>query len=356
MYRILNLAAFVGGNGIRKVRSFTTDTRILTQRIPNALSYSRNVYILGSDAFQNEEKALEKSCSIPRRSPELNDDDDIEYTHSLEVLPYQYDELQDYAIGIRPVDDSNTLKSNKKKQKKKPQMQPVYIDFAPPPDSKLGKRVGGKQQGNEMLLKAISAGKYTNENGGCSVFDLTAGFGQDSMILAGDRNIQKLLMVERDEIVFLLLSDALRRLSLIANIDDRYIPLFQKLDLRKSDSIDFCTEVSSDESNLERPDICYLDPMFPPRKKAAAVKKNMQILHGMFQTNESNADDVERWRQERTLLDSALNLAKRRVVVKRPVNADPLGVSSSMNNEQNSASLPSLQLKGSINRFDVYVI
>lgn len=356
MYRVLNLAAFVGSNGIRRGRSFTTDTEILNQRIPNALNYSRNVYILGSDAFQNEEKALEKSCSIPRRFPELNSDDEIEYTHSLEVLPYQYDDLQNYAVGIRPVDDGNPSKSNKKKQKKKPLMQPVCIDFAPPPDSKLGKRVGGKQQGNEMLLKAISAGKYTNDNGGCIVFDLTTGFGQDSMILAGDRNIQKLLMVERDEIVFLLLSDALRRLSLIADIDDRYTPLFKKLDLRKSDSIDLCTEALSEESNLERPDICYLDPMFPPRKKAAAVKKNMQILHGMFQTNESNADDVERWSQERTLLDSALNLAKKRVVVKRPVNAETLGTSSSMNNEQNSVPLPSFQLKGSINRFDVYII
>eukprot|EP00957_Ditylum_brightwellii_P077426 5882692-Ditylum_brightwellii.AAC.1 len=92
--------------------------------------------------------------------------------------------------------------------------------------------------------------------------------------------------------------------------------------------------------------------MFPPRTKSAAVKKDMQILHGLLQTNQKthsnndNDDDTasiidngqnaihkklnqkqaNRLEEERALLNAALDIAKNRVVVKRPLKAPPLGV------------------------------
>ena len=78
----------------------------------------------------------------------------------------------------------------------------------------------------------------------------------------------------------------------------------------------------------------YLDPMFPHKKKSAAVKKPMK----MFQTllgHDADADD---------LLTPALSLAAKRVVVKRPNYAPFL---------QDKA--PTMQIKGKKHRFDVYL-
>jgi len=69
--------------------------------------------------------------------------------------------------------------------------------------------------------------------------------------------------------------------------------------------------------------------MFPPRTKSAAVKKNMQILHGLFHTNEKHWVVMSGGqRKQQDLRNEAHTLAKSRVVVKRPVNAPQLGTSS----------------------------
>lgn len=284
------------------------------------------------------------------------------YTHCIHILPYEYHSVQSYAIGIQPLE---TAASNKRrgsrKKKNVTQMQPIFIDFFPPLNSSLGKRVGGQRQGGEMLLKAVAPAKYADEKGGGIIYDLTAGFGQDSMILAAGKTAQ-VHMVERDPIVSLLLKDAMRRLHLISEHveEDRCDSLYQKLVLHEDDAVDFCKKKLNELNDgcggiAEAPDVCYLDPMFPPRTKSAAVKKNMQILHGLFQTNEGSKYDEGRRYQEQELLKQALKLAKSRVVVKRPVNATPLGTSSEISID-NKVPLPSFELKGSINRFDVYIL
>merc|ERR1712038_1035576 len=80
---------------------------------------------------------------------------------------------------------------------------------------------------------------------GATIMDLTAGFGQDSMMMALG-GASKVTMVERDPIVSLLLDDALRRLKLLSEqndtnlIDDesrkRASDLFSKLDLQKEEN------------------------------------------------------------------------------------------------------------------------
>ena len=69
---------------------------------------------------------------------------------------------------------------------------------------------------------------------------------------------------------------------------------------------------------------------------------------------------------ERELLLTAMNVATRRVVVKRPIGALPLGLSSSsstiiqqMNIGDDCIAVvprPTYDVRGSTNRFDVYVI
>merc|ERR1712038_1954327 len=109
------------------------------------------------------------------------------------------------------------------KKKKNSAAQPFYIDFCPPPDTKLGRRQSG-QGGNELLLKAtaprkLGKGQDSIAGSGATIMDLTAGFGQDSMMMALG-GASKVPMVERDPIVSLLLDDALRRLKLLSEQND----------------------------------------------------------------------------------------------------------------------------------------
>jgi 16S rRNA (guanine1516-N2)-methyltransferase len=83
-----------------------------------------------------------------------------------------------------------------------------------------------------------------------------------------------------------------------------------------------------------RPDVVYLDPMFPHKKKSALVKKEMRIFQYLVGAD-MDAD---------SLLMPALSLAEKRVVVKRPDYADPL-----------ANKKPSMMIETKKNRFDVYV-
>ena len=84
-----------------------------------------------------------------------------------------------------------------------------------------------------------------------------------------------------------------------------------------------------------RPDVIYLDPMYPQRRKRALVKKEMRVLRGLAGDDE---DAVE-------LLKIALGRVKNRVVVKRPRLAPTL-----------SSMAPSHQITGKTSRFDVYLV
>jgi 16S rRNA (guanine1516-N2)-methyltransferase len=248
-------------------------------------------------------------------------------------------------------------------------MQPFFVDFCPSIHSRIGKRLHSDNQPNEILLKAISKrGAVTDPP---IVMDLTAGFAQDALIMA--RAASQVHMVERHAIVAQLLDDALRRLKLIAALDETNLheheyttlaharSLSSRLYLHPGDAISIIQAMTNEtgpienhlqQLQLQQPDICYLDPMFPPRTKSAAVKKNMQILHGLLHSSTSKDEEEEheyiRIQEEQALLQAALSLAKSRVVVKRPIAAEPLG--------GKHGTIPSYTLQGSINRWDIYVV
>ncbi|MEM6756517.1 MAG: class I SAM-dependent methyltransferase, partial [Planctomycetota bacterium] len=89
-------------------------------------------------------------------------------------------------------------------------------------------------------------------------------------------------------------------------------------------------------------DVVYLDPMFPPRRKGRPAKA-MWLLHHL-----TIPDVTQPQPNDAALLRTALAHAARRVVVKRPRLAPPLG--------HNTDDLPSpvTQHVGKSHRYDIY--
>ena len=286
--------------------------------------------------------------------------DSTPFTHSLHFIPYSIAHTHTFALAIRPFASK---------------IQPFYVDFCPPLGTRMGQRLhrSDHQPTAELLLKAISIKKYRQgqaSSSGPVIFDLTTGFAQDSLLIAGDDSVQAVHMVERHAIVAELLDDALRRTRFIASLnssfneeDDTYPIILHaqnlqsRLSLHKMDAQSFIQTVQSPRDDLfsciGTPNVCYLDPMFPPRTKSAAVKKNMQILQGLLHSSpiiqeESDITQQRRTYEEQSLLDAALSISNDRVVVKRPIYAEPLG--------GRNYNKPSYSLQGSINRWDVYVL
>ena len=143
-------------------------------------------------------------------------------------------------------------------------------------------------------------------------------------------------MVERSPIVACLLENAIERASL--NNDFQHI-LEQGFILINSDANSYLRNLSLlniDSHNTEsRPDVIYIDPMYPERKKSALVKKDMQILQRLHLQDDDPA----------ALLENAILVAKKRVVVKRPIQAEKL-----------NDRIVSTSIKSKKTRYDVYVI
>lgn len=159
-----------------------------------------------------------------------------------------------------------------------------------------------------------------------SVVDATAGLGRDAFVLACLGC--KVKLVERAPAVAALLNDGYDR---ACHDDEIGQQVKDNMMLIHADAVDYLTTLESDE----RPDVVYLDPMYPKRSKSSLVKKEMRALQNIL------GDDANANR----LLPAALTAARNRVVVKRPLAADHL-------NEH----IPTMAIKGKKHRYDVYVI
>lgn len=192
---------------------------------------------------------------------------------------------------------------------------PFYVDFLSPAANYRRLKGGGTGQ---LIARALGLKKHPAP----TVIDATAGLGADSFVLASLGC--KVHCLERSPIIAALLEDGLRRLH--------QQPEFQNfpLTLTITDAASYLQSLSSDQY----PDVIYLDPMFPERKKAALVKKEMRILRDLV----GEDDDAVQ------LLTIALKSAKKRVVVKRPRLATTIG-----------ATKPDLIYAGQSSRFDVYL-
>jgi 16S rRNA (guanine1516-N2)-methyltransferase len=155
-----------------------------------------------------------------------------------------------------------------------------------------------------------------------TVIDATTGWGQDSLHIF--RMGYDVLCMERSPIMAELLADGFTRL---AQLDWMQRLQLQPPQLLTGNAIDLLASLSA------QPDCIYLDPMFPPkRKKSALAKKSMTVLRELL------GDDQDK----EQLFAAALQITGKRVVVKSPDDAEPLG------------GKPNESYHGKLLRYDVY--
>ncbi|HWV14073.1 MAG TPA: class I SAM-dependent methyltransferase [Cellvibrio sp.] len=200
---------------------------------------------------------------------------------------------------------------------------PVAAEFVEGSVDHRRKFGGGKGQ---MIAKAVGV----RANVYPLVLDATAGLGKDAFVLATLGC--KVQMLERSPYVHALLDNGLQRARQVYD-DVELQQIVARMELLEVDSQEYLSQDSN--SLAQRPDVVYLDPMFPERQKSADVKKEMVAFHHIVGGDE----DADR------LLDKALAIALYRVVVKRPRKAPFLAGKS-----------PSYQLEGKSSRFDIYTL
>lgn len=195
----------------------------------------------------------------------------------------------------------------------------ITVDFVAGANHHRRLHGGGRSQ---AIAKAIG---LKSGNRVPSVLDCTAGLARDAFVLASLAcNVQ---MCERSPLVYLLLQDGLKRAA--SSDDSSLCEIINRMQLLSVDAKQYMLTMAEEA----RPDVVYLDPMFPEKRKTAAVKKDMAAFH-MLVGADQDAD---------SLLPLALEVARYRVVVKRPRHAPHL-----------DGCKPGLILEGDSTRFDIY--
>ena len=157
-----------------------------------------------------------------------------------------------------------------------------------------------------------------------TLLDATAGFGEDSFVLAALGCM--VTMLERSALIWALLEDGIRRTRLHNEIGSIFR---QRVTLHRADAIQFLS------GNQQPFDTIFLDPMYPPAAKSPLNKQKMRFLRDLV------GDDTD----SDHLLHAALARAEKRVVVKRPARAEVL------------AGLdPSFSITAKSSRYDIYLI
>ena len=199
---------------------------------------------------------------------------------------------------------------------------PIRVDFMLGSNNHRRRFGGGNGQ---AIAKAVGvSGRFLPR-----VLDLTAGLGGDGFVLAslGCR----VSLVERHPLICSLLRDGINRAREEGESDPAIRDLMNRLDLIECDSLELLSDLPADQ----KPDVIYLDPMFPHRKKSAKVKKEMQAFQHIV------GSDID----SDGLLERALEIARYRVVIKRPSVAKFLGDKK-----------PTYSLEGKSTRFDIFAL
>lgn len=194
----------------------------------------------------------------------------------------------------------------------------VYVDF-------VGGAVGHRRRFGGGRGQEIARAVGLKKGATPSVLDATAGLGRDAFVLASLGCM--VTLIERSPVVAALLADGLER----AAQDAEVAPIAARMQLLCGNAAQLMTQL--DET--ARPDVVYLDPMYPHRRKSALVKKEMRLFREVV-GEDPDAD---------ALLPAALACARQRVVVKRPDYAEPM-----------AGRTPTMSISTKNHRFDVYVL
>ena len=186
-------------------------------------------------------------------------------------------------------------------------LTPLHVDFI---NADFRRYRAGLSR-RQPLARALGKAQF--------VADATAGLAQDAFRLAlmGYR----VTAIERCATLAALVRDGLRRLNETPHA------LGDRLQLLTGDARNLLTSLAP------RPDVVYLDPMFPAKRNtSAAVRKELKWLRDLVG---EDADAHE-------LFEAARRSATNRVVVKRPDHAPPL------------VPNPAASIPGKLVRYDIY--
>jgi 16S rRNA (guanine1516-N2)-methyltransferase len=156
-----------------------------------------------------------------------------------------------------------------------------------------------------------------------SVVDATAGLGRDAFVLASLG--AQVTLIERSPEVHALLRDGLARASAAG---PEFAAVVARMTLFHADARALLPGL--------QPDVVMIDPMHPPRRSTALVKKEMRLLRELVGTDPDAKE----------LIEAALASPCKRVVLKWPLRAEPLV----------GLRRPSHQIIGKTVRYDVFII
>lgn len=164
--------------------------------------------------------------------------------------------------------------------------------------------------------------------------DATAGFGEDSLILAAAG--YEVTLYEKDPVIAALLKDCLIRARKIPEIKD----MVMRMKLVEGDSIEAMlkmAELANSDDNrvvVDMPDLIYLDPMFPERQKSSKIKKKFQLIQKLERPCFNGEE----------MVNAALSLNPKKILIKRPMKAETLGDRT-----------PEFSYKGTSIRYDCFM-
>lgn len=196
----------------------------------------------------------------------------------------------------------------------------------------LGYRLNPKRVLHEPLAKIIDKQAW--------VLDTTGGILRDAIMMAAMGC--KVWACEAHPLIATLARDGLERAqrnALLATIigDENRFKFFNV------DSYLILKEFL-DNKDLIRPDIIYLDPMFPPKRKSSIAKREIQWLQRIHALTPTMYPDYSPSTAE-NIFKLALKIALKRVIVKRPLHAPTLSATPALSFSKNFQSA----------RFDIYL-
>lgn len=178
-------------------------------------------------------------------------------------------------------------------------------------------RFGGGRGQDLPKAMGLRAGKTPK------IIDATAGLGRDAFLLASLG--AEVTLIERSPQMYALLRDGLDR-ALAAG--GEFAQIVERMTLLQGDAKDLLPNLAGEA--------ILIDPMHPPRKNSALVKRELRQVREIVGTDEDAAD----------LLRVALECASQRVVLKWPAKADPIA----------GVRACSHQILGKSTRYDVFML
>jgi len=192
----------------------------------------------------------------------------------------------------------------------------IYIDF-------LAGKNGYRKRKNLTIKQPLAKAVGIKPGLRPSIFDATAGLGGDGFFLAASGC--SITLCERSPILAILLKDGLER----AKYDENTSQIItDNIILWEGNSTAVLKNL------VEKVSTVYMDPMYPHRSKSALNKQEMRVIRNVV------GDDLD----SDTLLETAIEYAEKRVVVKRPKGAPYVA-------EQK----PSFEVAMKNSRFDIYL-